>query len=156
MKSITYESCRSLLLRVLPLLLLAAAPVWADIVLNPGFTAPPNYTPGSTGSWTLTVQNTGDMAETDLDVATSFPTGATVTAASCSTVGTGSVCDNNLNSGELASTGNKIAVGGSISFSLTLSYTANMALDPLAATATITSSDPTQSSAPTASSVLRR
>ena len=156
MKSITHESCRSLLLRVLPFLLLAAAPVWADIVLNPGFTAPPNYTPGSTGSWTLTVQNTGDMAETDLDVATSFPTGATVTAASCSTVGTGSVCDNNLNSGELASTGNKIAVGGSISFSLTLSYTANMALDPLAATATITSSDPTQSSAPTASSVLRR
>ena len=136
--------------------LLANAPALADITLEIDFAGPEEYTPGDTAVYTLEVTNTGDIAETDLDAATAFPDGATVIEAVCDAVGSGSSCSDAIGQGELDSSGNVIAAnGGSIIWSLTVAFAPDLAVDPLIASAAVTSSDPVQSSTENAESTLK-
>lgn len=138
---------------------MAGSSAYADINLNVDFNAPTDYTPGtiSTGDYTLSISNAGDMDESDVRVLTNFPAGASVTAASCTVVGTGTSCNDRIQNNELDTTASQIARGGgSITWTLTLAFAADMDLATLAASAAITSSDPSQSTTAPASSTLRR
>lgn len=126
----------------LAIALLAGMPALAAVELNSAFTAPPDYTPGLRGTWAIVVENTGTDAETDLRVETSFPAGATVTAASCTTTGEGTICDATVdNNDELQTQPNEIAAGGSITWLLTVDYDMGLDDDPLRAQAFIQSSN---------------
>lgn len=136
--------------------LFASTSLHAQIDLNSSFTGPTNYTPGSTASYQIVIQNVGDVLEDDLDVSTNFPAGVTMDNISCTPVGTGSVCGTNQTGNDLNVTGREIAPGGSLTFDLDVSYASSMSTDPLVITATITSSVAAQSSTPQVSSPLQR
>ncbi len=136
--------------------LFASTSLHAQIDLNSSFNGPANYTPGSTASYQIVVQNVGDVLEDDVDVSTNFPSGVTLDSISCTPVGTGSVCGTNQTGNDLNVTGREIAAGGSLTFDIDVSYASDMSVDPLVITATVTSSVAAQSSAPQVSSPLRR
>ena len=91
--------------------LFASTSLHAQIDLNSEFTGPTNYTPGSTASYQIVIQNVGDVLEDDLDVSTNFPAGVTMDNISCTPVGTGSVCGTNQSGNDLNVTGREIAPG---------------------------------------------
>jgi len=133
------------------LALTASGTALADITLNSTFTVKPpaesEYTPGSSGQFTLEIVNAGDMEETDVRVVTAFPDGATVTGATCTEVGTGTSCNRRIQAGELDTVASQIAPSnGSITYTLTVEFAADMDFAELDATADIDSSDDTQDS----------
>lgn len=136
--------------------LFAATPVYAQVDLNASLSAPTNYTPGDTGTYSITVTNVGDTLEDDVTVTTSFPAGATVTAASCASTGTGTVCDDTVSAGQLATASNSIAAtSGSITWTLTVAFASSLTADPLNVSATVDSSVAGQDSTPSDSSALQ-
>ncbi|MDT8439210.1 MAG: hypothetical protein RQ729_09410, partial [Wenzhouxiangellaceae bacterium] len=130
-----------LLRMVFGIALAFGAPALALAQLTPTFTGPATYTAGESATWTITVVNTSTSPSGTFTINTSFPEGATVTAASCSTQGAGSDCKETISDGELAGIDNVVAAAngsnnGSISIELIVAIDSDVALDPLGATAT--------------------
>ena len=124
--------------------MLTGTPALAAVNLDSEFVAPPDYTPGLRGTWAIEVENTGTDDEPDLRLQTSFPVGATVTGASCTTTGDGTTCDATLNNNELDTQTSRIVAGGSVTWLLQVSYANALDDDPLEASVSIDSSDDSQ------------
>src|SRR6056297_1643663 len=107
----------------------------AAIDLNPTFTGPATYTPGTNdASYTLTVDNDGDDAEDDATIATNFP--GTVNVTWTCTAGANSACPASGN-GNLSGAGFEIADGESLSFAILADFDSAMTDASLVVTATV-------------------
>ena len=90
--------------------MLAGTAAHADITLDVNFSGPDEYTPGLTADdpaideYTLSIQNSGDMVESDVRGLTALPDGATVTIASCAEVGSDTSCNARIQDGQLDTT----------------------------------------------------
>ncbi|HKL51823.1 MAG TPA: beta-propeller fold lactonase family protein, partial [Wenzhouxiangellaceae bacterium] len=110
----------------------------AAIDLNPTFTGPASYTPGTNdASYTLTVANAGDDPEDDATIATNFPGSVNVTW-TCA-AGANSVCPASGN-GNISGGGFEIADGESLTFAILADFDSGMTNSPLTVTATATNS----------------
>ena len=110
----------------------------AAIDLNPTFSGPATYTPGTNdASYTLTVANDGDDPENDASIATDFPGSVNVTW-SC-TAGANSVCPASGN-GNISGAGFEIADGESLSFAILADFDSAMTDASLVVTATVDNS----------------
>ncbi|HKL50582.1 MAG TPA: beta-propeller fold lactonase family protein, partial [Wenzhouxiangellaceae bacterium] len=107
----------------------------AAIDLNPTFTGPATYTPGTNdASYTLTVANNGGDPEDDASIATNFP--GTVNVTWTCTAGANSACPASGN-GNLSGAGFEIADGESLSFAILADFDSAMTDASLVVTATV-------------------
>lgn len=103
---------------ILGTVLLAGTPAFAA-ALTTEFTGPATFTPGTSEIFVITVTNPEGETSPEFDIATVFPEGARVEGVLCSAQGTGSVCNDRVAEGELASSGNTVAAtNGSITLEL--------------------------------------
>ena len=108
----------------------------AAIDLNPTFSGPATYTPGTSGvSYTLTVANDGSDPETDATVATDFP--ASVTVSWTCTADTNSNCAAASGTGNLSGGGFGIENGESLTFAILADYDSAMTDASLEVAATV-------------------
>lgn len=127
------------------LLLVLSAPGLAQVTLETTFTGPTDgtYTPGSTATFTIEVTNTGGDNSSPFDIATTFPSGASVQSALCADdpQETDTVCDATVTDGQLASTGNEVAAtNGSITIELDVAFESD-SLSTVSAAAEFTGTD---------------
>lgn len=110
-----------------------SSPAAAAVNLQTDFTAPATYTPGDSGiEYTIRIDNTGSDPASNVDIATAFPAGATVTSVTCQTDGaSGTSCNRTITAGDLASNNSDIVAGGFIEFRLSVDFASSLKLDPL-------------------------
>jgi len=104
------------------------------------------YTPGSTGTYTITVTNSGLAAAANLNVADSLPSGVTLTGApGCTPAGTATcgAISGSAGGTSFTATGGSLATGAgnSLTFTLPVAFAPSMAADPLVNTASATASN---------------
>jgi uncharacterized repeat protein (TIGR01451 family) len=104
------------------------------------------YTPGSTGTYTITVTNSGLAAAADLNVADSLPSGVTLTAApGCTPAGTATcgAISGSAGGGAFTATGGSLATGAgnSLTYTLPVAFAPAMTADPLVNTASASASN---------------
>jgi uncharacterized repeat protein (TIGR01451 family) len=123
----------------------ASAPALAAIVLTPTFTGPAEYTPGAAtaSSYTLVVANSGDTLDNGPSITTNFPAQATVSWSCASSASPSNCGGSGSGTGNLARSNDKIAPGGTVTYSFTVSFGPAMTADPLEVTATVTDSNAT-------------
>ncbi len=104
------------------------------------------YTPGSTGTYTITVTNSGLAAATNLNITDSLPSGVTLTGAPvCTPTGTATcgAVSGSAGGSSFSATGASLATGAghSLVYTLPVAFAPAMTADPLVNTASASASN---------------